>query len=74
MGFGLERLLIRRTLDAEPAQTHRGLITPTERNKPAAGLHREMGFTEASDGLWELGRSAQAAAVPEWFNSGSFSG
>ncbi|MGI8446908.1 MAG: hypothetical protein ACR2MP_06955 [Streptosporangiaceae bacterium] len=66
MGFGLERLLVRRTLDAEPAQTYRGLITPTARNQPAAGLFRDMGFTETSGGVWELGRGARLAAVPEW--------
>lgn len=69
MGFGLEKLLVRRTLDAEPAQSYRGLITPTERNKPAAGLYREMGFSETSDGVWELGSGAQVAAVPDWFSA-----
>jgi FkbH-like protein len=67
MGFGLEKLLVRRTLDAEPAHSYCGLITPTERNKPAAGLFRDMGFNETADGAWILGSGAQAAPVPEWF-------
>jgi FkbH-like protein len=38
IGFCLEQLLVRRTLEAEPARAYRGLITPTERNAPSAGL------------------------------------
>jgi len=69
MGFGLEKLLVRRALEAEPAGSYRGLITPTERNKPAAGLYQDMGFTETSGGVWELDRSAELAAIPRWFSS-----
>jgi FkbH-like protein len=67
MGFGLEKLLVRRTIDAEPAGSYCGMIFPTERNKPAAGLFRDMGFTEAPGGNWVLGPGAQAEAAPEWF-------
>jgi FkbH-like protein len=68
IGFCLEQLLIRRTLEAEPARTYRGLITPTERNAPSAGLFRHMGFTETSPGVWVLESGAQVPDVPEWFN------
>jgi FkbH-like protein len=67
IGFCLEQLLVRRTLEAEPARAYRGLITPTERNAPSAGLFRHMGFTETSPGVWELGSGAQVLDVPEWF-------
>ena len=68
IGFCLEQLLIRRTLEAEPARAYRGLITPTERNAPSAGLFRDMGFTETSPGVWVLEPGAQVPDVPEWFN------
>jgi len=68
IGFCLEQLLVRRTLEAEPARAYRGLITPTERNAPSAGLFRHMGFTETSPGVWELKPGAQVPGVPEWFN------
>jgi FkbH-like protein len=67
IGFCLEQLLVRRTLEAEPARAYRGLITPTERNAPAAGLFRHMGFTETSPGVWVLESGAQVLDVPEWF-------
>ena len=67
IGFCLEQLLVRRTLEAEPARAYRGLITPTERNAPSAGLFRHMGFTETSPGVWELESGAQVLDVPEWF-------
>lgn len=67
IGFCLEQLLVRRTLEAEPARAYLGLITPTERNAPSAGLFRHMGFTETSPGVWELESGAQVLDVPEWF-------
>jgi len=67
IGFCLEQLLVRRTLEAEPARAYRGLITPTERNAPSAGLFRHMGFNETSPGEWELESGAQVLDVPDWF-------
>jgi FkbH-like protein len=69
MGFALERLVLRRVLDAEggPEVRFRGRYVPTERNSPCCQLYAEAGFAPASDGEWILAPEAARPDEPAWF-------
>jgi predicted enzyme involved in methoxymalonyl-ACP biosynthesis len=66
MGFGLERLVLRRVLDAEagPGVRFVGRYVPTERNGPCSALYTEAGFTRESDTEWVLAPGTELPDVP----------
>jgi FkbH-like protein len=67
MGFGLEHLMLRRTLDAEsPWVRAVGLYVPSERNNPCADLFTGAGFAESGDHEWVLEPHRELPSVPPW--------
>jgi FkbH-like protein len=67
MGFGLETVLLRAAIDAEPAaQRALGRYLPTDRNCPCAGLFAGAGFTQISDREWSLELSGELPEIPSW--------
>ncbi|MUL80866.1 HAD-IIIC family phosphatase [Mycobacterium sp. CBMA247] len=68
MGFGLESILVRKTLDAHPGvRTAIGRYVPTERNNPCADLFAENGFRKTDDEHWELDLASERPGIPDWF-------
>jgi FkbH-like protein len=71
MGFGLEGVMLRAAMDAEPGlATFLGRFVPTDRNTPAAGLFRDYGFRQAEQGLWMLGPDTERPSIPGWITIG----
>ncbi|HKV75124.1 MAG TPA: HAD-IIIC family phosphatase [Gemmatimonadales bacterium] len=70
MGFGLERLMLRAAMDAEPAAAgFVGRFVPTDRNTPASGLFEEGGFRRTDATTWQLQRADTRPATPEWIRT-----
>ena len=73
MGFGLEMAVLHDAmtcLDGDGAVT--GEFVPTDRNRPAADLFRQAGFTEHADGQWTIGADRTAwPQVPSWLAAGA---
>jgi len=69
MGFGLEQLVLARTLAASE-ESHRvvGHFVPTARNGPSSSLFSEAGFERTADGEWLLEAGAAYPAEPDWFH------
>jgi len=70
MGFELERLVLRRLLDAEggPGVRFVGRYVRTDRNSPCAGLFSGNGFVRRSETDWVLEPDAARPEAPPWFN------
>jgi FkbH-like protein len=67
MGYGLETVLLRATIDAEPpAPRALGRYLPTERNRPCAGLFPGAGFRQVSEMEWALELSGELPEIPSW--------
>lgn len=66
MGYGLEQCMIAHVTRSFPGLRYVGLFVPTERNGPAAGLFRELGFTASEEGSWVLGPEAAPLSIPQW--------
>lgn len=68
MGFGLERLMLHRVMEAEsPAQRYVGRFHPTARNGPASGLFPEAGFTHLDETEWIFPGDSDLPEPPDWF-------
>jgi FkbH-like protein len=70
MGFELERLVLRRLLDAEGGEGVRfiGRYVRTERNSPSGTLFSGNGFMQLSETNWVLEPSAARPDLPPWFS------
>lgn len=69
MGFGLEYMLLRATLDAElPWQRAIGSYITTARNNPCAELFSSAGFTHDGDGIWVLDAESGLPDLPSWLS------
>jgi hypothetical protein len=70
MGFELERLVLRRLLDAEGGEGVRfiGRYVRTERNSPSGRLFSGNGFIQLSETDWVLEPSAARPDLPPWFS------
>jgi FkbH-like protein len=67
MGFGLESVLVRKTLDAHSGlSTAIGRYVATERNNPCAKLFAEHGFRSIDDQHWEFESTSQRPRIPDW--------
>lgn len=70
MGFGLECLMLRLTMDAEgDGRQYVGRFIPTDRNTPAAGLFPENGFVATDTGNFTLDAAAPRPPLPEWIRT-----
>lgn len=68
MGFGLEKAMIRVTLDAAPGATAIiGRYTRTDRNGPCSDLFPSAGF-RSGDNEWRADRDQVVAAIPPWLD------
>ena len=69
MGFELERLMLRRLLDAEEPGAARfvGRFVPSDRNTPAQDLFAASGFRRLSETEWEMNATDPRPDLPAWF-------
>jgi FkbH-like protein len=69
MGFGLESVLICRSLAAHPGVARAvGRYVRTERNNPCAELFSQHGFHQIDDEHWERRGDAELSAIPDWLD------
>ncbi len=71
MGFGLERLVVRRLIAAEdgPGVRFIGRYLPTDRNEPCRSLWESCGFVANGDETWVLEAGAPRLQEPPWFRT-----
>jgi FkbH-like protein len=67
MGFGLEHVMLRSTMDAEAGWSRAvGLFVPSGRNGPAADLFAGAGFRSDGEGRWVIERQGALPEQPPW--------
>ncbi len=71
MGFGLERLVVRRLIAAEdgPGIRFIGRYVPTDRNGPCRSLWESCGFVADDPGTWVLQAGVTRPEEPPWFRT-----